>query len=400
MQFRRAQRLDSIAVSEILQISAEAAALKRAGHPMIIFGAGEPDFDTPAHIKAAAIAAIERGETKYTVLDGSPALKAAVRDKFARENGLEYGADQITCGAGAKQVIHNAFMATLDPGDEVIVPVPFWTSYEDIVSIAGGVTRRVICPEAQNFRLTPAQLEAAITPRTRWVMLNSPSNPTGSTYSADEMRAFGDVLMRHPQVWILADDIYEHIIYDGIAFAIPAAADPRLYERVLTVNGVSKAYAMTGWRIGFAGGPAPLIKAIAEVQSQSTSCPSSVSQAAAIAALNGPQDDRGAMVASFARRRDMVVDGLNGIAGITCRRPEGAFYVFANCTGLLGRTTPAGQRLETDRDFCRYLMDFGVAVVPGACFGLEGYFRLSYASSDAEIDAGLTRIASACAALT
>ncbi|MGV3650576.1 MAG: pyridoxal phosphate-dependent aminotransferase [Devosia sp.] len=398
--FRKAKRLEAIAVSEILKITAEAVALKKAGRPMLIFGTGEPDFDTPEHIKAAATAAMARGETKYTTLDGSPALKAAIRDKFARENGLDYGLDEITCGAGAKQVIHNAMMATLDPGDEVVIPTPFWTSYEDIVALAGGVARRVPCGIERGFKLSPEALEAAITPRTCWLMLNSPSNPTGAAYSAAEIAALGAVLERHKQVWVMADDIYEHIVYDGFSFATPAAVLPWLKERTLTINGVSKAYAMTGWRLGYGGGPKPLIRAIAEVQSQSTSCPSSISQAAVIAALGGPQDSVHAMVAGFARRRRLVLDAINAVPGLSLRPPEGAFYAFVDCSGVIGRTTPAGAVIGDDRDFCRYLMTGAdVAVVPGVCFGLSPFFRISYAASDADLIEGMGRIGRAVAAL-
>jgi aspartate aminotransferase len=398
--FRKAKRLEAIVVSEILKITAEAVAMKKAGRPMLIFGTGEPDFDTPDHIKLAAAEAMRRGETKYTQLDGSPALKDAVRQKFARDNGLDYGLDEITCGAGAKQVIHNAMMASLDPGDEVVIPTPFWTSYEDIVVLAGGVTKRVPCGVAQGFKLTPEGLEAAITPRTRWLLLNSPSNPTGAAYAADELVALGAVLERHPHVWVMADDIYEHITYDGFAFSTPAAAVPGLKERTLTINGVSKAYAMTGWRVGYGAGPKPLIKAIAEVQSQSTSCPSSISQAAAIAALSGPQDSVYAMVSGFARRRKLVLDGINAIAGLSLRPPEGAFYAFVDCSGVIGRRTPKGETIADDRVFCRYLMESAdVAVVPGVCFGLSPFFRISYAASDADLAEGVKRIGQAVRAL-
>jgi aspartate aminotransferase len=399
--FRPASRLAAVAISEILRIAAEAAALKASGRPMLILAAGEPDFDTPEHVKEAAARAMAAGDTKYTRLDGSPALKAAVREKFRRENGLDFAEDEITCGAGAKQVAYNAFMATLDPGDEVIIPAPYWTSYADIVAVAGGTPVIVPCPEADGFLLTPAALDAAVTPRTRWLLLNSPSNPTGAAYDAAGLAALAGVLARHPHVWVMADDIYEHILYDGRAFATPAAVAPELKDRTLTINGVSKAYAMTGWRIGYGAGPKPLIRAIAAVQSQSTSCPSSISQAAAIAALNGPQDSVHAMAAAFARRRDLVVDALNAIPGLACRRPEGAFYAFANCAGVIGRRTPDGTVLATDADFCRYLMHAAnVAIVPGSCFGLGPYVRLSYAASDAELAEACGRMDAACRALT
>ncbi len=398
--FTPARRIARLDVSEILLINARATAVRRAGLPVIILGAGEPDFDTPEPVKAAAKAAIDRGETKYTALDGTPALKAAIRDKFLRENGLDYALDEITVGAGAKQILYNAMMASLDEGDEVIIPLPCWTSYLDIVQIAGGVPVPVPCGAESGFRLTAAQLEAAITPRTRWVVLNSPSNPTGAAYSEADYRPLLDVLMRHPQVWLLVDDMYEHIVYDDFRFVTPAALEPALKDRTLTVNGVSKAYAMTGWRIGYAGGPKPLIKAMAVVQSQATSCPSSVSQAAAVAALEGPQDFMAERRESFRRRRDLVVDALNAIAGITCRRPEGAFYCYAECGGLLGKRTPDGRVLETDRDLCAWLLETAhVAVVPGAAFGASPCFRISYATSEAELAEAMDRLATACATL-
>lgn len=398
--FAPSQRLRAIGVSEILRISDHANALRRAGRPVIVLGAGEPDFDTPENIRAAALRAIARGETRYTVLDGSNEMKAAVRHKFQRDNSLEFALDEISVSAGAKQVIFNALMASLEPGDEVILPAPYWTSYADIVQICGGVPVVLPCSEGHGFRLDAGQLDAAITPRTRWVFLNSPSNPSGAAYSAAQLRPLADVLLRHPQVWLLADDIYEHILYDGLAFATPAAVEPRLRERTLTVNGVSKAYAMTGWRIGYGAGPRDLIAAMAVVQSQSTSCPSSVSQAAAIEALTGSQDLIGARCADFQARRDLVVDALNVIRGLHCRRPEGAFYTYASCAGALGHSTRRGMRLQTDADFCRYLLqDFEVAVVPGSVFGLAPYFRISYATSMAQLQEACARIAAACAAL-
>ena len=398
--FHPAERIEGLGVSEILTITARAAARKRAGRPVIILGAGEPDFDTPDHVKEAAIAAIQKGETKYTALDGSPDMKRAIREKFRRENGLEFGADEVTAAAGAKQILYNAMMASLNEGDEVIVPTPCWTSYFDIVRIAGGVPVAVACEDSTGFRLTAEALEAAITPKTRWLMLNSPSNPTGSAYGEADYRELIEVLHRHPHVWLMVDDMYEHIIYDHFRFVTPAALDAGLRDRCLTVNGVSKAYAMTGWRLGYAGGPAALIAAMAVVQSQSTSCPSSVTQAAAIAALDGPQDFLAARTASFAARRNLVVDALNAMDGITCRRPEGAFYTFASCEGLMGSSTPEGNLLQSDRDFCAWLLDSAdVAVIPGACFGLSGYFRISYATSEAELGEALERIAKACQSL-
>ncbi|GEO86135.1 MULTISPECIES: pyridoxal phosphate-dependent aminotransferase [Alphaproteobacteria] len=398
--FRPAKRISSIGVSEILKIGAKAQALKREGRPVIILGAGEPDFDTPDHIKEAAWKAMQAGQTKYTALDGTPELKAAIRDKFSRENAVDYALDEITVATGAKQILFNAMMATLDPGDEVIIPTPYWTSYSDIVQIAEAKPVLIACNAEAGFRLQAAQLEAAITPKTRWVILNSPSNPSGAGYRAEDYRPLLDVLLKHPQVWLLVDDMYEHIVYDGFEFVTPAALEPRLKNRILTVNGVSKAYAMTGWRIGYAGGPRDLIKAMAVVQSQATSCPSSISQAASVAALNGPQDFLNERKASFQRRRDLVVAGLNAIDGLDCRVPEGAFYTFSGCAGMLGKTTPAGKRLETDTDFCAYLLeDANVAVVPGSAFGLSPFFRISYASAESELREALARITDACARL-
>jgi len=398
--FVPAQRVRALGVSEILRITDHANALKRAGRPVIVLGAGEPDFDTPDNVREAAVRAIGRGDTRYTVLDGSPAMKAAVQLKFRRDNALDFGLDEISVSAGAKQVIFNALMASLDPGDEVILPAPYWTSYADIVRICGGVPVGVPCGDAQGFRLEAAQLEAAITPRTRWLFLNSPSNPSGAAYGADQLKPLCEVLLRHPRVWVLADDIYEHILYDGLAFATPAAVEPRLRERTLTINGVSKAYAMTGWRVGYGAGPRALIAAMAVVQSQTTSCPSSVSQAAAIEALTGPQQIVAERRDDFQRRRDFVVAALNRIDGLHCPRPEGAFYTFARCQGVLGRRTRRGALLASDADFCRYLLeDFEVAVVPGSVFGLAPYFRISYATSMAQLEEACARIAAACAAL-
>ena len=400
MDFAPAARIAALEVSEILAITARAAAMKRDGLPVIVLGAGEPDFDTPDFVKAAAKAAIDRGETKYTALDGAPALKAAIAAKFSRENGVDYAVDEITVGAGAKQILYNAMMATLNPGDEVIIPLPCWTSYIDIVKIAEGVPVTVPCGPGTGYRLTAEALEAAITPRTRWLMLNSPSNPTGAAYAAEDYRPLLEVLRRHPHVWLLVDDMYEHITYD-FAFTTPAALAPDLKPRILTVNGVSKAYAMTGWRIGYGGGPKALIKAMAVVQSQSTSCPSSVSQAAALAALTGPQDFMAARRESFRRRRDLVVGRLNAISGITCRSPEGAFYAFADCVGLIGKRRPEGGVIDSDRAFCAWVLETAhVAMVPGAAFGASLCFRISYATSEAELVEALTRLADACARLT
>jgi aspartate aminotransferase len=399
--FRPASRISAIGVSEILQIGARAAALKRSGRDMIILGAGEPDFDTPDFIKEGAIEAIRAGKTKYTNLDGTPELKAAIAAKFKQDNNLDYAPDEITVSTGAKQVIYNAMMASLDPDDEVIIPTPYWVSYSDIVQIAGGVPVLIPCGKEEGFRLSPERLEAAITPRTRWLMLNSPSNPSGAAYSREDYKALTDVLIRHPHVWIMADDMYEHILYDGFAFSTPAEVEPRIKDRTLTINGVSKSYAMTGWRIGYGGGPKALIKAMAVIQSQATSCPSSVSQAAALVALTGPQEIVRERCLDFQKRRDLVVDGLNSIPGIECPKPEGAFYTFASCAGLIGRKTPDGKVLETDRDFCAWLMEsHDVAMVPGTAFGLAPFFRISYATSERELRTALERIAKAVATLS
>lgn len=399
--FQPASRISSIGVSEILKIGARAQAMKREGKPVIILGAGEPDFDTPDYVKDAACEAIKRGDTKYTALDGTPDLKKAIREKFQRENGLAYEQDEITVATGAKQILFNAMMASINPGDEVIIPTPCWTSYSDIVQICEGKPVLIPCDASSGFRLTADKLEAAITPKTRWVLLNSPSNPSGAAYSAADYCPLLDVLLKHPHVWLLVDDMYEHIVYDGFRFVTPAQLEPRLKDRTLTVNGVSKAYAMTGWRIGYAGGPRDLIKAMAVVQSQATSCPSSVSQAASVAALTGPQEFLKERTASFQRRRDLVVHGLNAIDGLDCRVPEGAFYTFSGCAGMLGKVTPSGKRIETDTDFCAYLLDDAhVAVVPGSAFGLSPFFRISYATSEAELKLALTRIADACARLS
>lgn len=392
----RARRIASIEVSEIMRIGARATALMRQGRDVIVLGAGEPDFDTPEHIKAEAVEAINRGETKYTLLDGSMALKTAIAAKFKRDNELEFGPDQITAGAGAKQIIHNALMATLNDGDEVIVVTPYWMSYADMITIAGGRTVEVKGLEENGFLLDPTDLEAAITPKTRWLILNSPSNPSGAAYDASRLRAIAEVLVRHSHVWLLSDDIYEHLLYNDREFVTMAQVEPRLADRTLTVNGLSKAYAMTGWRIGYGAGPQDLIAAMAVVQSQSTSNPCSITQAAAIAALNGPQMVLKERASAFVHRRDLLVDGLNAISGIRCRVPDGAFYTFANCAGVLGKFTRQGKCLMTDTDFCDYLLDeHGVAVVPGRLFGLSPYFRISYATSETLLATAITRIAEA-----
>ena len=395
-----AESLDRVKPSPTIAVTTKAAELKAAGRDVIGLGAGEPDFDTPDNIKAAAIEAIHAGKTKYTPVDGTPALKDAIVAKFARENGLTYARDQITVGTGGKQVIYNALVATLNPGDEVIIPAPYWVSYPDMVLLAGGTPVVVDCPSQAGFKLQPEELERAITPATKWIILNSPSNPTGAAYSAADMKRLTDVLMRHPQVHVLTDDMYEHLVYDGFQFATAAQVEPGLYDRTLTMNGVSKAYAMTGWRIGYAGGPRPLIKAMAKVQSQSTSNPSSISQAAAVEALNGIQTFIPERAAVFKDRRDLVVEMLNAADGLSCAVPEGAFYVYPSCAGAMGKTTPDGKRLETDEDFVTYLLEAeGVAVVQGAAFGLSPFFRVSYATSTEALTEACTRIQRACAAL-
>jgi len=396
-----AQRLDRIKPSPTMAITALAQELKAAGRDVIGLAAGEPDFDTPLNIQEAAIAAMRRGETRYTAVDGTPALKKAIVAKFQRENGLDYKLDQVTVASGGKQVIFNALLATLDAGDEVIIPAPYWVSYPDIVNLADGTPVIVSCPQEQGFKLSAQALAAAITPRTKWVILNSPSNPTGAAYSAAELRALADVLLDHPQVWILTDDMYEHLLFDGLTFATIAAVEPRLYDRTLTMNGVSKAYCMTGWRIGYAAGPVKLIKAIAKIQSQSTSNPSSISQAAAVEALNGPQDFIAVHNAVFTERRDLVVAALNAIPGLSCPKPDGAFYVYPSCAGTIGKRAPDGSVIETDDDFVAYLLKAeGVAVVQGSAFGLAPHFRISYATATELLRESCQRIARACAALS
>lgn len=395
-----ARRLGLVKPSPTMAITAKAASLKAAGEDVIGLGAGEPDFDTPEHVKEAAVRAMRAGETKYTPVDGLPALKRAIARKFERENGLAYGPEQISVGAGAKHVLYNALMASLDPGDEVVVPAPYWVSYPDMVRLAEGTP--VIAPTAEEdgFKLRPEALAAALTPRTKWLVFNSPGNPTGAAYGRDEIAALAQVLLDHPHVGVLADDIYEHLVYDDFRFHTIAAVEPALHARTLTINGVSKAYAMTGWRIGFAGGPAALIAAMAKLQSQSTSNPASISQHAAIAALDGPQDSIAARRAVFQERRDLAVRLLNEAEGLTCPTPQGAFYVYPGCAALIGRKTREGAVLESDEDVARYLLEAeGVAVVHGAAFGLEPYFRISYATSTEALAEACARIGRATRAL-
>ncbi len=395
-----AQRMSRIKPSPTIAVTTKAAEMKAAGRDVVGLSAGEPDFDTPANIQEAAIAAMRRGETRYTAVDGTPALKKAIIAKFQRENGLSYKPNQIIVGTGGKQVLYNALMATINPGDEVIIPAPYWVSYPDMVELAEGTPVIVQCSQNNGFKLRAEDLEAAITPKTKWIIFNSPSNPTGAAYSRSELKALTDVLVRHPHVWALVDDMYEHVLYDGFEFTTVAQIEPRLYERTLTLNGVSKAYCMTGWRIGYAAGPVELIKGIAAVQSQSTSNPCSISQAASVAALNGPQDFIPKHNEIFKQRRDLVVDMLNKAKGIHCLKPEGAFYVYPSCAGTIGRKTPQGKVLKTDEDFVTYLLESeGVAVVQGTAFGLAPYFRISYATATETLKDACTRIQRACAAL-
>lgn len=393
--------LNRIKPSPTLAITSRVQELKAQGVDVIGLGAGEPDFDTPDFIKEAGINAIRDGQTKYTNVDGTPELKDAVVAKFARDNGLTYRRDQITINAGGKHTLFNAMVATLDAGDEVVIPAPYWVSYPDVVLFAGGTPVFVAAGADQGYKLRPEQLDAAITPRTKWVILNSPSNPTGAAYSRTELQALGEVLERHPHVWIFADDMYEHIVFDDFEFTTIAQVCPALYDRTLTANGCSKAYAMTGWRIGFAGGAPWLIKAMSKLQSQSTSNPCSIAQAASVAALTGDQGFLKDFAALFQSRRDLVVSLLNQADGIVCPRPEGAFYVYPEFSALIGKTTPSGKVIVTDEDFVAYLLDDAkVAAVQGAAFGLSPAMRISYATSDDLLREACTRIQTACANLT
>jgi len=395
-----ADSLARIKPSATIAVTNKARELKAAGRDVIGLGAGEPDFDTPENIKEAGIRAIREGKTKYTAVDGIPELKAAISAKFKRENHIDYAADEITVGTGGKQVLYNALMATLNPGDEVIVPAPYWVSYPEMVALGGGTPVEVATTAASGFKLKPEALDRAITARTKWVIFNSPSNPTGAAYTRAELKALTDVLMKHPHVWVLTDDMYEHLVYDGFVYTTVVEVEPGLRERTLTVNGVSKAYAMTGWRIGYAGGPKQLIKAIGTIQSQSTSNPTSISQYAAVEALNGPQDFIPKNAEIFKQRRDLVVSMLNQAKGISCPRPEGAFYVFPSCEGTMGKTSAAGRKLATDEDFVTALLDEeGVAVVQGSAFGLGPHFRISYATSNKALEEACSRIQRFCANL-
>ena len=392
--------LNRIQPSATLAMTARVAGLKAQGVDVIGLSAGEPDFDTPDFVKEAAIDAIRRGQTKYTLVDGTVALKEAIQGKFKRDNGLDYGLDQITVNVGGKHTLFNALVATVDPGDEVIIPAPYWVSYPDIVAFAGGVPVIIAAGAAQNYKITPAQLDAAITPKTRWLILNSPSNPSGAAYSPDELKALGEVLLRHPHVMLLTDDMYEHVWYADFAFATMLQVCPDLYDRTLTMNGCSKAYAMTGWRIGYAGGPVWLIKAMGKLQSQSTSNPCSIAQAAAAAALGGPQGFLDERNAAFERRRDLVVAMLNDAPGLVCPLPEGAFYVYPDASGCMGKLTPDGVKIDSDAKLIDYFLDRArVAAVPGEAFGLSPAFRVSYATSEAVLKEACVRIQQACAAL-
>ncbi len=395
-----ANSLNRIQPAQTIAISAKARALKAEGRDVIGLAAGEPDFDTPANIKEAAIAAIRRGETKYTDVDGIPELKRAIVAKFKRDNGLDYKLTEVTVGTGGKQVLFNALMATVDHGDEVVIPAPYWVSYPDIVQLAGGTPVFARTSLEDGYKLRPASLAAAISAKTKWVVLNSPSNPSGAAYSAAELKQLTDVLMDHPHVWLLCDDMYEHLVYDGFRFATAAEVEPRLRDRCLTMNGVSKAYCMSGWRIGYGGGPEPLIKAMAKLQSQSTSNPTSVSQWAAVEALDGPQDFIEANNRVFRERRDLVVSMLNQSRGLSCPTPQGAFYVFPSCEGTIGRTAPSGRVIGSDEDFATELLGSeGVAVVHGAAFGMSPYFRISYATATSALEDACQRIQRFCANL-
>ncbi len=395
-----ASRMEDFKPSPLIAVRLKVARMKAEGRDIVNLGTGDPDFDTPEHVKRAAAEAMGRGETKYTPVDGTAAMKQAIVQKFERDNGLEFSLDQVMAGAGAKQIIFNAFMATLDGGDEVLLPAPFYMSYPGMIMLAGGVPVTVPCSGEDGVKLHPGDLRKAITPRTRWLVVNSPNNPSGAAYGREELRAISEVLLEHPHVNLMSDDIYEHLTYDGVEFVTMAQVEPRLAGRTLTVNGISKAYAMTGWRLGYAGGPAGLIKAMAKVQSQVTVNPSSITQAAAIEALNGPQEVVRERTAVFQGRRDRVVAMLNQAAGITCRRPDGAFYAYPNCAGVIGRKTADGKTIGSDVDFVAHLLEAeGVVAMPGALFGLSPYFRISFAASEAELEEACRRIQRASAAL-
>ena len=395
-----ANRLSAIKPSQTIAISAKARALAAEGKDIIGLSAGEPDFDTPDHVIEAAIAAMRAGETRYTDPDGTPELKAAVARKFKRDNNLDYAPSQVSIATGGKQILYNALMASLDEGDEVVIPAPYWVSYPDMVLLAGGTPVIVPCSQETRFILQPADLEAAITPKTKWIIFNSPSNPTGAGYTHDDLKRITDVLMRHPHVWVMTDDMYEHLVYDDFKFCTPAEVEPGLYDRTLTVNGMSKAFCMTGWRIGYAAGPESLIKGMRTIQSQSTSNPNSIAQAASIAALDGPMEFLAANNEVFKARRDLVVSMLNQAPGINCHTPEGAFYVYPSVAGCIGKSTPSGKVIENDEDFVSELLGAeGVAAVHGAAFGLEPHFRISYATATELLEDACARIQRFCASL-
>jgi aspartate aminotransferase len=395
-----ASRLANIKPSPTLAVVKRVAELKAAGKNVIGLGAGEPDFDTPDWIKDAAITAMKKGQTKYTAVEGTADLRAAIVAKYKRDNNLTYTPDQIIVSTGGKQVLFNAIMATVNPGDQVIVPAPYWVSYVDMVELAGGTAVVIPCSAAANYKLTPAQLQAAITPQTKWLILNSPSNPTGAAYTEAELRALADVLVKHPHVWIMSDDIYEHLVYDGFMFKTIAQVEPKLFDRTLTCNGVSKAYSMTGWRIGYAGGPKEVIKAMGAIQGHSTSNPSSISQAAALGALTGDQSFLTGWRDTYKARRDMVFDLINACPGLSCPKPEGAFYLYVDCSALMGSVTPTGVKIENDEQFVTQLLEIeGVAAVHGAAFGLSPAFRISYATSTEALQEACTRINRFCSSL-
>lgn len=397
---RIASRMDRIKPSPSSMAGQRARELRAQGRDIVGLTAGEPDFPTPAHICEAATRAMAASKTRYTDVGGTPELKAAIVEKFRRENGLSVQASEVIVGTGGKQVIFNALMCTVEAGDEVIVPTPYWVSYPDIVRLAEGTPVFVECPAHNGFKLRPEDLEAAITPRTRWLVLNAPNNPSGAVYSLSELKGLAEVLMRHPHVWVMTDDVYEHVLYDGRSFATMAQAEPALRERTLTVNGVSKAYSMTGWRIGYGTGPADLIKTMVKLQSQSTSNPSSISQAAAQEALSGPQDFIAERRRIFQQRRDLMVEALNAIPGVSCHSPEGAFYLYPSCAAFMGRRTPEGKLLQSDEDFVLYLLEAqNLALLQGGAYGMSPYFRLSFATSEAVLREGLSRLEKACAPL-
>ena len=396
-----AERMSLIKPSPTMAVTKMAAEMKAAGKDIIGLGAGEPDFDTPDHIKNAAIEAIKNGETKYTAVDGTPALKKAIAKKFYKDNSIEYNIDEIIVSVGGKQVLYNALMSSLNPGDEVIIPSPFWVSYPDMVSLAGGVPIIVEGKEKNNFKIQPEDIRDKISTKTKWIIINSPSNPTGSSYSAEELKDIGNLLLEHENIFVMSDDIYEKIIYDDFKFFSLAEVVPELKDRILTVNGVSKAYAMTGWRIGYAGGPKHLITAMSKLQSQSTSNPSSISQAAALAALEGPEEFLLERNEKFKTRRDMVVKMLNECNGLSCIKPSGAFYVYPSCSGIIGKFSKEGKLIENSIDFSAYLLEsVGVAVVPGSAFGADPFFRISYATSDSILEEACNRIKKACEQLS